>query len=77
MALPYTTASLTQTLHEQWIRYRETSMSLDVFLWGFMKNMIYQEKVHGNAVGQMKHSMLENTWQEILYHFECQKRRGE
>jgi hypothetical protein len=65
MALPYTAASLNQTLHEQWITCRETSMSLDGFLWGFMKNTIYQEKVQGNAVGQMKHSMLENTWQEI------------
>jgi hypothetical protein len=40
-------------------------MSLDVFLWGFMTNTIYQEKVHGNAAGQMKQSMLENTWQGI------------
>ena len=34
-------------------------MSLDVFLWEFMKNTIHQEKVHGNTVGHMKQSMLE------------------
>jgi hypothetical protein len=59
---------------------------LDFFLWGYVKNIVYQEKIADlrtlrhhitEAVATVTEVMLVNTWREIEYRFDvCQATNG-
>ena len=53
--------------------------SLDFFLWGYVKDIVYQTKVRdmtnlkqriSNAIATIDEAMLQQTWQEIEYHLD-------
>ena len=72
---------------DQYPGYLEAQISLHLifFLWGYIKNIVYAEKIRNiqylqemitSAIGTVTRDMIQKTWQEIEFRLDVSRARN-